>query len=192
MRELFSFLRNFPILTEQEIQLIADNTTIREYKKGTFLLREGEVAVNCHLVLRGCVRGFFMKDGEEKSTTFYTEGDTVHSFTSATNGTPSTLNLICVEDCILTVSDSALENEMCRLIPRLESIIRKEVEKSTGKAQDELARFITSSPEERYIHLLESKPELVNRIPQHQLASYLGVTPESLSRIRKRISIRPF
>jgi CRP-like cAMP-binding protein len=191
MNELTAFLRNFPILTEEEIQLIVDKTNIREFSKGTFLLREGEVSAGCYLVLKGCVREFFLKDGEEKSTAFYTEGDLVNSFTSSTNKTPSRYNFVCAEDCVLTVSNSALEEEMCRLIPRLESIIRVEVENNNGKTQDELARFMTSSAEDRYLHLLETRPELLNRIPQHQIASYLGVTPESLSRIRKRVSVKP-
>lgn len=191
MNELTTFLKNFPILTDKEIQLIVEKTNIKEFSKGTLLLREGEVSNGCYMILKGCVREFLIKDGFEKSTAFYTEGDPVNSFTSSTSKRPSKLSLVCVEDCILTVSNSAMEKEMCRLIPRLESIIRIEVEKSTGKAQDELARFITSSPEDRYLHLMESRPELLNRIPQHQIASYLGVTAESLSRIRKRVSKKP-
>ncbi|MGL5888918.1 MAG: Crp/Fnr family transcriptional regulator [Bacteroidia bacterium] len=191
MDEFTTFLKNFPILTDEEIQLIVENTNIREFSKGSFLLREGEVSTNCHLVLKGCIRDFFIIDGEEKTTAFYTEGDSVNSFTSSANKIPSKHNLVCVEDCILTVDNGAIEEQMCRLIPRLESIIRVEVEKSTGKAQDELARFITSSPEERYLYLMETRPGLLNRVPQHQIASYLGITPESLSRIRKRISKNP-
>ncbi len=99
MNELTTFLRNFPILTEEEIQLIVDKTNIREFSKGSFLLREGEVTTGCYLVLKGCVREFFIKDGEEKSTAFYTEGDPVNSFTSSTNKTPSKYNYVCAEDC---------------------------------------------------------------------------------------------
>jgi CRP-like cAMP-binding protein len=64
------------------------------------------------------------------------------------------------------------------------------VEKETGRARDTFTRFMTSSPEERYQNLLNTRPDLLNRVPQHQLASYLGVTPESLSRIRKRLSAK--
>lgn len=62
------------------------------------------------------------------------------------------------------------------------------IEQSFGELQDELASFIASAPEERYRTLLRKRPHLVNRVPQHQLASYLGITPESLSRIKKRIN----
>jgi CRP-like cAMP-binding protein len=186
-KELFEFLKGFPMLTGEEVQIIVDNSNIRFFKKGACLLREGQIASKCYLVLKGCVREYYLIDGEEKSTAFFTEGHSVNSFTSSTNNAPSKHFLVCAEDCILTVSDENLETEMCRLIPRLESIIRQEVEKETGKAKDEFARFVTSSPEERYMDLLKVRPDLLKRIPQHQIASFIGVTPESLSRIRKRM-----
>lgn len=185
---LLAFLRDYSLLTEAERKLIVDHSDVRAFPRGTVLLGEGQVATKCYLVLRGCVREFIYKDGEEKSTAFYTEGEPVTAFTSSSQGTPASRNLVCVEDCLLTVSDNALEEEMCRLIPRLESIIRQEVEKTTGLMQDELSRFITSSPEERYRDLMDTRPDLLRRIPQHQIASFIGVTPESLSRIRKRMA----
>jgi CRP-like cAMP-binding protein len=66
------------------------------------------------------------------------------------------------------------------------------IEQDLGKANENLDAFITSSPEERYLNLLDKRPELLQRVPQHQIASYLGMTPESLSRIRKRVSKKAF
>lgn len=186
---LGAFLQNFPILRVEEKQLIIDNADIREFKKGAVLLREGQTATQCYLVLKGCVRAYYVVDGEERSTDFYTEGYSVNSFTSAAQGTPSRHYLVCAEDCLLTVSNDAMEAEMCRLIPRLESIIRQEVQKNTGLMQDAIARFLTSSPEERYLHLLNTRSDLFNRIPQHQLASYIGIKPESFSRLRRRVHV---
>ncbi len=184
---LRGFIKQFGMLTDDEIDIIVDNANIQSYKKGTVLLREGQVARECYFVLKGLVREYYIKDGEEKSTNFYTEMEPVNSFTSHTESKPSKHFLVCAEDCVLTVGTDSLEQEMCRRIPRLESIIRQEVENNTGKMQDYIAEFITSSPEERYMKLMEERPGLLNRVPQHQIASYLGVTPESLSRIRKRL-----
>lgn len=184
---LRGFIKQFGMLTDDEIDIIVDNANIQSYKKGTVLLREGQVARECYFVLKGLVREYYIKDGEEKSTNFYTEMEPVNSFTSHTEGKPSKHFLVCAEDCVLTVGTDSLEQEMCRRIPRLESIIRQEVENNTGKMQDHMANFITSSAEERYMQLMEERPGLLNRVPQHQIASYLGVTPESLSRIRKRL-----
>lgn len=184
---LRNFIKEFGMLTDDEIDIIVDNANIKSFKKGTVLLREGQVARECYFVLKGLVREYYIKDGEERTTNFFTELEPVNSFTSHTSGKASKHFLVCVEDCALTVGTDSLEQEMCQRIPRLESIIRQEVENNTGKMQDEMAKFITSTPEELYADLVENRPELLNRVPQHQIASYLGVKPETLSRIRKRM-----
>jgi CRP-like cAMP-binding protein len=175
------------MLTQEEITIIARDTNVKEFKKGDLLLKEGAVCKECYSVIKGCVREYMLKDGEEKTTAFFTEGDAVASFTSAVTNKPSKHYLECVEDSVLTVSNQDLEKKMIQKIPRLESIIRVEVEKNAGKEHDHLSTFITSSPEERYLYLQKNRPNLFNRIPQHQIASYLGIKPESLSRIRKRL-----
>ena len=185
---LIDFLTGFPMLTTEEVNVIAENATVKEFKKGTLLLKEGQIAKSCYSVLKGCIREYYIIEGDEKTTAFFTEGHAVTSFTSYINQTPSNHYLICVEDTTLTVSNQNLEKEMCDRLPRLESIIRIEVEKNTGKAQDDFAEFRISSPEQRYLNLIETRPDLINRIAQHQIASYIGVTPESLSRLRKRMA----
>jgi len=184
---LIQFLQGFELLTAEEIDIIADHTQLKTFKKGAILLEEGEVSKKCYSVIQGCVREYYIIDGIEKTTAFYTEGQPVNSFTSFINETASKHYLECVEDSTLTVSDQQLEQEICQRIPRLEQVIRQEVERNTGLLQDQLAAYITSTPEQRFTKLLEEQPGLVGRVPQHQIASYLGVTPESLSRIKKRV-----
>lgn len=184
---LLQLFEAFPELSREEVLAIASNINTREAKKGTILLREGTISRECYAVLKGCVRKYHIKNGEEITTAFFTEGEPVASFTSYLNQVPSDHFLICVEDCLLTVGTKEKEDEMIAQFPKLESIIRHEMEKNAGKAQEEMATFITSSPEERYLHLLENRADLFNRVPQHQIASYLGIKPESLSRLRKRI-----
>lgn len=184
---LRDFIKQFGMLTDEEVNIIVDNAHIKSFKKGTVLLREGQMSKECYMVLKGLVREYYIKDGEERTTNFFTEMQPVNSFTSRNSSKPSKHFLVCSEDCMLTVGWNSLEEEMCRRIPRLESIIRQEVEKETGKMQDEMAKFITSTPEELYQDLVENRPDLLNRVPQHQIASYLGIKPESLSRIRKRL-----
>lgn len=177
-------------LEDHEVELIARNTTIKFFPKGTILLKPGQVAKHCYMVLHGVVRSYYLKDGEEHSTAFYLEMEPVNSFTSFTLSKPSRHYLVCAEDAWLTVGDQEIEQKMCMLIPRLEHIIRREVEMATGRAQDEHDLFIMSNPEERYLRLMKERKELLQRIPQHQIASYIGVTPESLSRIRKRLAVK--
>lgn len=186
--KLRTYIEAFGMLTPEEVDLIIDGTRLKSFKKGTVLLEEGQVAKYCYMVVEGLIREYYIVDGEEKSTAFYTEGDPVNSFSSNINQTPSKHFWVCAEDCVLTIGDQDLERAMCEMIPRLESIIRQEVERLSGEKQDELATFITSSAEQRYQNLLKTRPELLQRVPQHQIASYIGITPESLSRIRKRLA----
>ena len=185
--ELLHLFSEFPSLNEEEIKAISENINIRSIKKGTILLNEGSISKECYSVLKGLVRQYYIKDGEEKTTAFFTEGQAVASFSSYINQTPSKHYLVCVEDCSLTVGSKEKEKQMIAKFPKLESIIRSEMEKNAGLAQEEMATFITSSPEERYINLIKNRSELLNRVPQHQIASFLGIKPESLSRLRKRI-----
>lgn len=188
MKDYFRrFLGNFPILDTNEVELLVNESNIKKFEKGTLLLKEGQIAKNCYLVLQGCLREYQLKNGIEKSTAFYLEGDSVAMFTSQKKQQISTRFLECVENAILVLSDEDIEKEMCRLIPRLNSIIQQKIEEAAGNIQDRLAAYIVSTPEEKYKQLLESKPEIFNRVPQYQIASYIGVTPESLSRIRKRL-----
>lgn len=189
--EFRKFVSNFSFLTPEEADTIVEHTVLKEFKKGTMLLEEGNVSKECYAVIRGCVREYFIKDGIEKTTAFFTEGQAVNSFSSYTNQVPSKHYLVCSEDCLLTVGNQSLVDQMCERIPRLTEFIRTEVEKDAGALQERMAAFMTSSPEERFTDLLENNPGLMNRVPQHQIASYLGVTPESLSRIKKRAYKQP-
>lgn len=186
LEELKAFLESFEFLTPDEVETVVQNTLVREYKKGSILLREGAISKECYAVVRGCVREYYLKDGLEKTTAFFTEGQPVNSFSSYTNQVPSRHFLECAEDCLLTVGNESLVEEMCQRIPRLQEFIMDEVQKEAGALQERMASFMTSSPEERFVDLMQNNPGLMNRVPQHQIASYLGVTPESLSRIKKR------
>lgn len=185
--ELVSFLSNIPELSKNDVDLLAENIPVKFFKKGTVLVKEGDVCNKCFFVLKGCLRQYLIINGVDKTTQFYTENQAAVFFTSFTNKIKSESHLSCVEDCILIVGEPGSEEEMNEQIPILGQITRKMMEQDFGKTQDELSYFIASSPEERYLNLIKTKPDLLQRVPQHQLASYIGISPESLSRIRKRL-----
>jgi CRP-like cAMP-binding protein len=187
---LLEYISKFPSLTEEEVKGIVENLTVRSYKKGTVLLKEGEINKECYFVLKGCLRQYYIVDGEEKTTEFLTEEQGVGSVTSYLEQSYSDHYLTCVEDCILIVGNMDEGKDMYEKFPKLEIITRAIIEQDFGKTKEALAFFITSTPEERYLNLLETRPDLLQRVPQHQIASYLGVSPESLSRIRKRVSLK--
>jgi CRP-like cAMP-binding protein len=95
-----------------------------------------------------------------------------------------------VEDCIVSTSSPEDEAAFFEKFPHLQPAKSMAMEEELGKSQEMFTSFVLHSPEERYLNLLKTRPELLDRVPQYQLASYLGVTPESLSRIRKRIMVK--
>ncbi len=101
--------------------------------------------------------------------------------------TPSGYYHECLEETIAGVGTPELEMEMYQKFPQIESLNRALGDAIMAKFQDTFAEFKMASPEERYLALLKNRPDLIERVPQHQIASYLGIKPESLSRIRKRI-----
>jgi CRP-like cAMP-binding protein len=189
--EILDYISNFSDLNPAETKAILSSIKIRNFKKGAILLKAGQFANNCYFVLKGCVRQYYLIDGEEKTINFFTEGQPVSiNNEGKLNKTPAKFYLSCLEDCTLTVGTPEDEALLFQKFPLFESICRLAVEDQLGKSQDSFAAFMTKSPEERYLNLLEMRPELLDRVPQYHLASFLGVTPESLSRIRKRIMAR--
>lgn len=183
---LFDFLTKYVPLTEDEKNAIVSLDIFRSVKKGTILLEEGQITKESFFVLKGCIRKYYILEGEEKTTAFYTEmeGLTPHCVASQT---PSEYYVSCIEDSILIVSNADMESEVNGKFPKFETLCRILSEERLGKQQIDFDAFKTSSPEQRYLNLLQSQPDLLQRVPQHQLASYLGIKPQSLSRLRARI-----
>lgn len=186
-KELIAFLSKIDALTPEEITELAGQITVHQIKKDTILVHQGKVCRLCYFVLKGCLRQYTLEDGVEKTIAFYTEDQAINFFTSKNSQTPSGSSLATLEDALLLIGNPEEEMEMYAKFPKLERIAQAMVEQEFGKTQDAFASFITSSPEQRYLNLLNERPDLVQRVPQRLLASYLGMTPESLSRIRKRI-----
>ena len=183
---LFDFISKYISLTEDEKNAILSLDLFRSVKKGTTILKEGQKSQDCYFVLKGCIRIYYIIDGEEKTTAFYTEIDTLTPH-CVINKAPSEYFISCVEDSILTVSNSDMEVEINNKFPKFEIMCRKLSEELLAKQQINFDEFKTSSPEQRYLNLLQKRPDLIQRVPQHQLASYLGIKPQSLSRLRARI-----
>ncbi len=183
---LVEYFSQYMTLSKEEIQLIKGEDIIREYKKNDFLLKEGQIAKECFLVLKGCVKRYYLEDGEEKIMEFYTENDPIAPV-SYTNQEPSKYYLSCVEPCIISTGTEERTQQFIQNFPEFVPIFIKIGDRLSAKKQIAFDTFKNSSPEIRYQKLVESRPDLINRVPQYMIASYLGIKPESLSRIRKRL-----
>lgn len=183
---LFDFISKYVTLTEDEKNALRSLDLFHSVKKGTTLLKEGQKTKNSFFVLKGCIRTYYIIDGEEKTTAFYTEMEALTP-PCVISKTPSEYYVSCTEDSILLISNSDMEQEVNHKFPKFEVMCRLLSEELLAQQRMDFDEFKTSSPEQRYLNLVQKRPDLIQRVPQHQLASYLGITPQSLSRLRVRI-----
>ncbi len=184
---LFDFMSKYISLTEEEKNVIISLDIFRSVKKGTILLKEGQKTKDSYFVLKGCIRTYYVIDSEEKTTGFYTEMEALTP-PCVVSKTPSEYYISCIEDSIITVSNSDMETEINSKFPKFDIMCKILTEELLAKQRIDFDEFKTSSPEQRYLNLLEKRPDLIQRVPQYQLASFLGMKPESLSRVRARIA----
>ena len=177
----------FP-MSEEEIRVFSDRITVKQFDKGDILIREGDPIDRAFFVLEGIVRQFTLHDGKEKSVFFYVENQMIRLTGKENTAPQSSYYLECLEDSQICVAHSrADDQEFIQKYPRFESLCRILTEDIFKQSQDALEDYIHCNPLDRYQMLLEKRPDLVQRVSQQHLASFLGYTPESLSRIKKRI-----
>lgn len=186
---LQEYLKTQMKFSDEECAALDQLANVQHFKKGTVLLKEGQYSPLEYFVLKGCLRAYYIIDGEEKTTEFYTEFEPLSPICVQSKA-PSEYYISCMEDAVLLISDASITQQSFEQFPHLERKCLEMTEKVLVKKQIALNSFKTQSPEQRYISLLDSNPDLVQRVPQYHLASYLGITAQSLSRLRNRISNR--
>ncbi|MBS7565951.1 Crp/Fnr family transcriptional regulator [Mucilaginibacter sp. Bleaf8] len=177
-------------LTDEQWDLMSPCLRLEKLKKKATWIEAGEVCKTVGYIISGSVRLYHMKDGEEITSYFCMEDEWVSSYTSFLKQRPSLNYIEALEDTmILTFTYQQLQQ--WQAMPQLSHVVdrfcRLIAEYLICCYEDRVASFILQSPEERYMQLLENGRNILQRIPQHYIANYLGITPVSLSRIRKRI-----
>jgi len=185
--EKINIFRQFTDFNDSELEIIMPYFEQKKFKKKTTLLNIGKVSNEVFYLINGCIRLFCEKDGEELSTYFFTENMFAGSYDSFLSRKLSKVAIETLEDCeVLVLSHESLES-LYQVFPKMNEFIRKAIEQRFVLLHDLFISYLLNSPEERYLRLLKDRPELLQRIPQHQIASFLGITPVSLSRIRNRV-----
>lgn len=187
--KLRQFLTRFVNLTDPEWHALEQQLTTKTIRKKDFLIQKGQNATEIGFLLSGSCRLFYDKDGEEWTTYFFFENNLVAAYQSCLTGEPSTLSIQVLEDVELLYFSFQTLTGLYEQFPVYETFGRKLAEYLFMGLDVRLAEQLTLSPEERYLKLLGSpaKRKIIERIPQQYIASYLGITPVSLSRIRRRI-----
>lgn len=173
--------------TPDERAFIESLFTPRTYRKGQFYQRAGEVCTHGACVIRGCFRSFLIDaSGREHIVTFYDEGGWIGDIDSARTGKSTPYFLEAIEPAnVLAISLASFDRLLAKM-PEIARGYRLGLERRTAARERRIATALSGSAEERYAEFLVQLPRLARRIPQRMLASYLGMTPETLSRIRRK------
>ena len=160
------------------------------YKKNKVIFRAGQIFNTMYFVLDGCVRLYYNNNGREKTAFFYTKGKFFRAIESYRNEIPAKENYQAIEDTTLLLFHRNFASQLIEQYAKFKHIAQLAVEDELIIAQNMISSFVTKSPEQRYLELIEYNRNLFKNINQHYIASYLGITPESLSRIRKRTLLK--
>ncbi len=181
-------IQQFVKLSDEEWEMFVPHIKERTIKKNDFMLREGQQGKELGYVVQGTMRHFYTRGGEEKTTYFYFENSLTGPYMSCVTGKPSLISFEALADTKLLVFPYAVMQRLYAQSHTWEKFGRVLAEYLAMGLEDRMVGLLMLSPEERYLQLLQSnKQKIIERIPQHLIANYLGITPVSLSRIRNRV-----
>jgi len=177
------------IIPDEDWELIMPHLSLKTFRRHDYFAREGKTATEVAMVVHGSFRHFYTKDGEEKTTYFYFEEALMSAYISCITQKPSLLSIQALEEAEVLVFPYKILFELFEKSKAWERFGRKVAEYAMMGLEERMVGLLMQSPEERYIELLRSnKKKIIERIPQHYIANYLGITPVSLSRIRNRVA----
>ena len=185
---LIEYFNRILPLNEKEKAFVEEVYQERKVKKRQFILQEGEICKHNTYVLEGCFRMYFVDpNGKEHNLQFAIENWWIGDLGSFHSNSPSKLNVEAIENSIILQANKEDQLKLFTDYPKFNQIFRVLSENSMVGLQKRVLQNISSTAEERYLDFLKRYPQLFNRISNVQIASYLGVTPEFLSAVRKKI-----
>ena len=184
---LINYFLKITNLTADETKVLAESMVVKNFNKNEYLVKEGQFTNDTYFILDGCVRQYKTLDGNDITTNFYTEEQWIISLENFERKTASKYNLVCVEATTVVIGNEQKAQELFKQFPRFETTSRQIMETVFTEQQNLMTSYITDKPEQRYLKLLETRPDIFQRVPQYDIATYIGVKPESLSRIRRKL-----
>jgi CRP-like cAMP-binding protein len=158
----------------------------RKLSRGETLFQEGDVCEFVGLTLKGCLRMFFSKDGKELTLFFHPEHYPVGDYQNMRLQQPAYFSCQAIEDSEVLILNQQVIHVL-ESAPHGQQLMRLIVESLAFRLRDRLLSLYRDTPEQLYLRLLKTEPQLLQRVPQHYIASYLGIEPESLSRLKRRV-----
>jgi CRP-like cAMP-binding protein len=184
------YLGLVPVLTDEAWQSLEEKLTIQQFKKGEFLIREGEICRHVSFMNYGMVRYYYLVEGREICTGFVGSDEYISEYTSFLTQTPASMFIEAMEDTeVIHLSYNDMQG-MYDNYSLFERFGRKIAERLFIMLSSQNTRLLLLSPEQRYQFVVSHQPLILQKVPQYMIASYIGITPEHLSRIRKKLSER--
>jgi CRP/FNR family transcriptional regulator, anaerobic regulatory protein len=187
MESLLQYINSIYPLSTEIIQALSQKLRKKIAKRKEFLLREGQICKSIFFIEKGLLRCFYIKGAKEVSTWFMKEGDMVISVESFYKQQPSYESIQALDDCILYSMEYEDLQEMYHMYPTFNFNARKVTEDYYALSEQRLYSLRMQRASDRYKFLLERHADLIKRVPSKYLSSYLGITEETLSRIKSKI-----
>ena len=189
---LVDTLKNKAGLTEEEIDLFLSFLTLKKLKKKEHYLMPGDICNAVAYINKGCMRRYIIDEHSKESIlNFALEDYFIGDLESLLQRIPTTYYIQALEDSELLLLSWEDLSRVCDLIPRFKEFHDEKMQRNHYYTLKRLTFNKTATPEEKYLLLMKEQPQVFSRISLHYIASYLGIEPESLSRLRKRITIPP-
>ena len=188
---LLSHINEKVVLSDHDSELMSSFFVPKKLRKRQYLLQEGDVCKNITFVSKGLLRTYNVDEkGDEHMSVFGWDGWWISDFNSFLTGVPAVFNIDAIEDSELLLLSRENYEAITLAIPIMDRYFRILYQNSIITKERRLMSSVTDTAEEKYLRLSNSNPEIIERIPQNLIASYLGIAPETLSRIKKNITIR--
>jgi CRP-like cAMP-binding protein len=177
------------LISPEELEYVNSLMEYKKVAKKTIMLHEGDVCNFEAYIIKGCIRTYYIDEkGIEVTLQFAIEDWWVSDIASFHDHTPSSMFIETLEDCELLTLNPQTKELLLSKVPKLERVFRLMVQRNLSVLQGRLFKTIATAAKDKYLDFITRYPTIPQRVAQHYIASYLGISPEFLSKIRTRLS----